>query len=216
MHQHIGIAANRTGEVRVILEAEPVVPDVLGGVLGLGHGADRQRTEHLQFRSLRSQLAQFVVALGNRRRARQVELHAKLGSEGGQVLHLLWIRLVVHAVRKRNFTLLALVGNEGRHRAIGQQHEIFNQLIGILAALDEGLERLAVLVEPEADLLRVKVDGAVAKAPRPQLLRDRVDVLHELGPVHLLAGEFELLDVVLALRVGLDQLLRLLVGEATI
>ena len=47
VHHHVGIAADGRGEVGVVVEAEAVVADVLGGVDSLGHRTDGERRQEV-------------------------------------------------------------------------------------------------------------------------------------------------------------------------
>ena len=66
MHHQVGVAADGGGEVGVVGEGEAVVADILGAVVGLGHGADGDGVDHVLLATAGDILEETVVALGQR------------------------------------------------------------------------------------------------------------------------------------------------------
>ena len=169
MHHHVGVAADRRRKVRVVVEREPIVPHILGAVHGFGHGPHRKRFQHVGLgRTL--DLAQQVVD-GAPHVAGAVDLHGvaerthKL-AEGNKFFG---VGLVVDAVNHGPRGLLgAGVGlfsaGEHRHFAVGEQHEFFDELVGVLGLFHVSPNGLVLGVEAELDFGAVKRDGAVLHA----------------------------------------------------
>ena len=59
------------------------------------------------------------------------------------------------------------LGQELGHFHVGQEHEIFDQLVGLLHALDDHAKRLARLVELEAALVVGEHQGTARRQPSP-------------------------------------------------
>ena len=66
------------------------------------------------------------------------------------------------------------------HLAVGQQHELFNQLVRILNLLEIDAQRFAVFVQHEFRLVAFETDGAVAEPFGPQLLGQSVEGQHRI------------------------------------
>ena len=130
----VGIAADGTGEVGVVVERQTEVAYVLGSVFGLHHGSQR----HLLYQVLLGMSLTlfhepvdalchgFLGAVG-------LYFVSELGYKLTQRLHLLWVGVVVYAVRQR-FGLPAFRGlaHALSHSPVGEQHEFLYQLVGVL------------------------------------------------------------------------------------
>ena len=64
VHHQVGVAADGGGEVGVVGEGEAVVADVLGAVVGLGHGADGDGVDHVLLAAASDILEETVITLG--------------------------------------------------------------------------------------------------------------------------------------------------------
>ena len=150
VHHEVGVAAYGRGEVRVALEAEAVVPDVRRRIARLGHRADGEHGDHRLLGTPLDGGEQLVEALSH---GLTPTLPAQLVAEGadevGQTMQLLLIGRLVDAIDEgRCFALEAerrldvaarSVGDALGHSAIGQQHELLDELVGGLALLDDDL-----------------------------------------------------------------------------
>ena len=109
------------------------------------------------------------------------------------------------------------------HAAVGQQHELLDELVGVARHLHVGARGMSLLVDLEAHLGAVEADGAVLEAGGAQALGQAVE-RDELGGIFALglrAGRQRFgvsarqRQVGLrGLAVALEYLLHLLVGEA--
>ena len=63
VYHQVGIAADRGGEVGVIIESQSIVPDVVGAVDGFGHGAQGHRLNEVFLALAFHVLKQFVVGM---------------------------------------------------------------------------------------------------------------------------------------------------------
>ena len=176
VHHHVGVAADRRSEVRVVVEGQTVVADVVHGVACLLHGADGDADgdgldEVLLLLALYV-VQQVVDGFGYvGLRARCAQLVAEAGDELGQRVELLGVGQVVDAVGEY-FGLLAL-GHAAYllgHGTVGQQHELLDQLVGVLRHLEVDTDGFALLVYLELHLVAVEVDGSSGEAAFAQLL----------------------------------------------
>ena len=91
------------------------------------------------------------------------------------------------------------------HGAVGQQHELLDELGGIVRLLEVGTRGLSRLVDVEVQFLAVELHGTVLEAPLAQGLRHLVEH-DELGGVvanqSLTPGPSILLQYLLHLLVG--------------
>ena len=122
MHQKVGIAADRRGEVRVLLERQTEVTDVRLLIDGLSERADHQSLEQRAVRprgQALDQLAKFARArLLGKCRAHLQRIHHLL-----QLGHALLFGLAVHPVQA------ARLGETQRHRRlhVGGDHALLDQ-----------------------------------------------------------------------------------------
>src|SRR5690606_2428448 len=99
----------------------------------------------------------------------------ELLGEGHEGKQLLFVRVVVNTIWKRDlFAFQFELGNILRDKTIRQQHELFYELMRLFAFLYHDANRIALLIEPEANLLGREVDRSFSKALLPQSLRDVV------------------------------------------
>ena len=141
--------------------------DVVGAVLRLGHGANRHGFDHVFGRASAcclEQLPQRRLRVGG---LNLRHFETELGNKLPQLLQLLGIRLdrgsdtppCASPLRAFAFGGSGL-GEVAAHPHIRQQHEVFDEAIGIEHALDHHPQRLARLVQLKFDLFRVEVDAA--------------------------------------------------------
>ena len=203
MHHQVGIATDGRSEVRVVVERQSVVSDVVGRVFRLLHGADGYGFDKvLLFASLHL-VQQSVdgcryILFGSY----CTNLVTESGNEARQVFQLFGVGQVVNAVGQ-HFGLLAfwhtayLFG----HGAVGQQHKLLNQLVGLFGYFEVHPDRFALFVYFELHLVAVEVDGSCLEAIVAQYLCQLVQLQNLLFVVAL---------------AGFDNLLRLFVGKASV
>ena len=122
--------------------------------------------------------------------------------EVGEVTQFFRVGQVVYAVHEGLRPLPASrFADVGGHGAVGQQHELLDEFVGIFRLLEVHAQGFALFVQLEAHLRPFEGDGPVGKAALAQLLGQAVQ------------GEHFVAQVALA---GFDYLLRLLVGEAAV
>ena len=112
------------------------------------------------------------------------------------------------------------IRNGFRHSAVGQQHKLLDELVGIFRLLEEAARGVPFLVDIEVQFFAVEVHGSVLEATLAQLLRHAVqhdEFLGQLARVgFLLRGGRCRLTGTVDNAVLLEYLLHLLVGEAAI
>ena len=64
----------------------------------------------------------------------------------------------MHAINKRQYHSVFRVTNEESYFTIREQHEVFNQLIGIFHAFDEYANRLSFFIELKLHFFRIEID----------------------------------------------------------
>ncbi len=203
VHHHVGVATDGGGEVRVVVKGEAVVPDVLGAVNGFGHGADREGLEHVGFGGAFHAGEEVVDGLSDRLRALRSERIAQGTHEEGERLQLGGIGLVVNAVDHgtRAALAVALAAHVMGHVLVGQEHELFDQLVAITGLLEVGADGFVVGVQAEFHFRAVKGNGTGLHASFAQ------------GLGHAVHGEeFGTQGVRFAIEYGLG----LFVGESTV
>ena len=203
VHHHVGVATDRRSEVGVVVEGQTVMADVMHRVACLLHGAYRYRFNQVLLLASLHIIEQPVDALRYLTLvACGTYLVAKAGNELRQVIQLLRIGQVVDTVGEYLCLLsLRYASNLLCHGAVGQQHELLHQLVGIFRYLEIDAQRLALLVDFELHLVAVEVDGTRLEALFAQQLGQFVELLEFLHIVTL--SRFE-------------SLLRLLVGKASV
>ena len=172
VHHRIGITADRTGEMGVVVEGQSVVTDIKHAVLRLHHRAQRYVLHHILLPTtikVVHQLIQVLADLLLRTGGLQLipEVHHKLA----QTLQLLWVGLVVDTVRQR-LGLLSLLYLSDRfsHLTVSQQHKLLDQLVGILRFLIVSTDGLALLIHIEMQFFTIELHRAVLKALLAQFL----------------------------------------------
>lgn len=131
LDDEVGIAADGAGEVAVVLEGEAVVADIVGGVLGEAHAADKTDGELGEeggiFGLLEEGLDVSVVGGAG-------ELEAEGAGKVVKVLERFCGGLFVDAVDER----FALVSEVDGDEFVGFEHELFDHLVGdvVLDSLD--------------------------------------------------------------------------------
>ena len=127
---------------------------------------------------------------------RHFEIQSKTLDKRTQFTYLLRIGVIVHTIYHR-FSLFALFNLAiicfhfsvfafhfsycRSHNAIGKQHKLFYQMVGIKRIMEEYLNGLIVLIQTEMYLRRFEVDCPLAKTISTQLLRQSIQHLQCLS-----------------------------------
>ena len=128
MHQQIGIAPDRGGEVRIALQRQSEVPEILRRIDRRHLRSQGEGMDHRLVRRALGLLQQPREVLGpDHLAARQLESQPL--DELPQGLDPHRIRLVVHAVHAGPVTLL----QRFRRRDVGRDHEFLDQAMGVEA-----------------------------------------------------------------------------------
>ena len=183
-------------------ECQSVVADVVGRVVGFGHRPDGECRDDILFGLALDAPEELVHLLGDGTPLGGLEDMAEAEDELPEVLQLVDVRFVVDAIDHRAVRLAAPhLPAELRDAAVGQQHELFDQLVRLLLFLEIDAQRLAVFIEFELRLGTVEADGSAPEPFAPHGLRQPVERQYLLGEVA---------------AAGFDHLLRLLIGEAAV
>ena len=131
----------------VVVKRQAVVADVSSTVDGLCHRADGQDGEHLLLGlalGLFQHLVDGLVDVASR--ALGTHLVAKVGGNVGKILQLVQVGLVVHTIDEGlGGPVLGHLADVLGHLAVGQQHELLDEFVGVLGHVDmdsRGLTRL--------------------------------------------------------------------------
>ena len=152
--------------MRIVVKAQSVVSDIVGGIDRLLHSAKRCHFNEVLNAVASHVLQQCVEALCHIGfLALSLEVEAKAGSHSRQIVQFVGVGHVVDTVGER-LGLFAFLGDAHAfsHCAVGQQHELLHQLVSILSLFEVDAERFAVLVNLESRFLAVKVDGTLFEA----------------------------------------------------
>ena len=177
VHHRVGIAADGRRKVGVIFEGQTIVPDVVGRILRLHHSAQGNGLdEFLLLLALTVVHQRIQRTRDGSLRAGGLHLVAELDHKLTQRLQLRGVGLIVDAVDESllGFWLLAfgfwlfrlpdMLGDG----AVGQQHELLDELRGVVALLEVGAGGLAILVDVEMQFLAVELHSPALKAALTQ------------------------------------------------
>ena len=155
----VRVAADRRGEVRVVLEREPEVTDVARLVDGLRHRADDRRRDEQRVRlvaELREQVAQVLGRdlLGRR------QPQAELAQELPERLQAVDLGQAVDAIQRRH----AMAVEVARRGDVRRDHALLDQPMRVVARLLDQRRDAPLLVELELQLRRVEFERAAPGA----------------------------------------------------
>ena len=227
MHHRVGVAANGRGEMRVILEHKAVVPDVVHAVAGFHHGTQRHHLHHVFLLAALHVGEQAVEALAHFRLAAVgAHFQAEAGHEGREFLKLFGVGHVMYAVGQRlGFLAFRHDAYHLRHAAVGKEHELLDEFVGIFRHLHVSAYGMPFLVNLEAHLGAVETYGAVLEPLLAQEFGKAVERHEFFG---ILAFEGRTLGQGLGVLAGqgevffgggavaLEDCLHLFVGEAAV
>ena len=199
-HQ-VRVAADGAREVRVVVEAKPIVADIVGGVDGLRHRLQCSALDDIFLGPVLNCLDQVVEVFRLDVAVVELQLVAEEFDVLGQFLNFFGIGAVVDAVDERLVEAGIRIGDVAGNGAIRQQHELLDQPVGLHPMLRYDVDGVAFVIEDDLDLQHVEVDGAFAHA----FLGERAP---QPGRRHHVRG-----DVVLRVA-ALDVILRAVVREA--
>ena len=186
MHHHIRITTDRRSKMRIIVERQPVVPDIVGRIGRFGHRTDRQRRNDVLFLTTVYFLHQPVDLLRHGLVSLRLHLIAEPRYETAELRHFIGVGLVMNPVYERAIAVLhsfALAAYEFGHLAIGQQHELLDQLVRLFDLLEINAQRFAVLVQFELRLVALEIDRTVAETLGAQLLSQVVQQQDFVGQI---------------------------------
>ena len=175
VYHHIGVTSDRRGEVGIVVECQPVVSYVLGRIYGFRHRAQGDGLDQVLFRFVFYLTQKRVDAFRQFRvLAGRFQFVAEPGDKFRQRVEFVGIGLFVYAVHER-FRFPAFYFSDGLgYRAVGEQHELFDQFVRLFRNLEVNTERTAGFVDFEFYLVAVEVDGAAGKPVCTQLLGEVV------------------------------------------
>ncbi|CAJ0881046.1 hypothetical protein R76727_03343 [Ralstonia mannitolilytica] len=172
VHEQIGVAPDRTGEVRVGRVCQAEVTDVVRAVDGLLHRAQQHGLQHRRVRA-RGDLLHQLRIVGRLGFIAATERQAARLQEGTQRLQLFFRGARMHTVQRRVLVLLEHFGGAD----IGRQHALLDQPVRVVARARQDLFDLALRVADDVRLGRVEVDRATLTACLEQRLIQLVQVL---------------------------------------
>ena len=194
VYHHIRIAADGRGEMGIVIESQTIVPHVMHGVACLLHGADGDGFNQVLLLLALDVVQQVVDGLGDVGLCTAgTQLVAETGDELCQVVQLLRVGEVVNTVWQ-HFGFLAF-GHAAYlfgYGAVGKQHELLYQLVGIFRLLEVDADGFALLVNFELHFVAVEVDGSCLKAVLTQYFGKLIQLEHLFLEVSF-AGFYNLL-----------------------
>ena len=156
VNQQVGVAADRRGEVQVLLEGQPEVTEVLPGVLGLLHRAQEQGVDRRFLGRAAHRLEHRLVGLRRRLAAGKGQPHA--ANRAGDVVEAGQGRLLVDAVERGHVLFQEVM----RHRLVGQQHQVLDHAArGFLTQRNQ--LHVAVFVHIHLDLAHLEIEAALTQ-----------------------------------------------------
>ena len=171
MHQQIGIAPNRRGEMGVMLVSQAEMADIVRAVHRLLQGTQHHGLQKLEVRTQLDLFQQHGVILGTRIVA-TAQSKAELTEETAQILQLFVTRRRMNAVEAR----LLVFSQKVRSTDIRRQHAFLDHPVSIVAHHRHNIFDLAELIEDHLGFGRLEVD-------RPTLGPGRVQRLEKLVKV---------------------------------
>ena len=144
--------------MRIILECQTVVAEILDVVSGLGHGPEREQLDGIIFRRILGcgkqgiELSGYILSIVCR-----THLIAEIAYEITQVLYLFLIRLVMHTIYEglcRPAPLgrsiphsLTSRSHKFRHTSVGKEHKFLDKPVGLLGHLLIHIHRASLFVD---------------------------------------------------------------------
>ena len=175
MHDQVGVAADRRGEVRVAAEVQSEVAVVLRRIFGLRLRAQHHLVDEL-LDVLAFDLRQDAVELLGPHRAALGQRDVQRVEELAQRLDLLQRRLVVHAIDQRHARLFQRLGGGD----IGEDHELLDQPVRLQPLRRDDAIDGAVGLEQDFPLGQIEVERTARVAGFLQRLIGGVERLEHV------------------------------------
>ncbi|EXI77174.1 MAG: hypothetical protein AW12_03136 [Candidatus Accumulibacter sp. BA-94] len=172
VHQQIGVAADRRGEMGVMLIGEAEMADVVRAVDRLAQRAQHHRLQQLDVGTTLDARQQFGVVT-RRRLVTAAEREAELAEELAQRIQLLGRRSFVNPVQAGLLPHL----QEVRGADVGGEHALLDQPMGVVAEDRDDVLDLALVVEQHHRLDGLEVDRAALATRAGEHLVERVERL---------------------------------------
>ncbi len=172
----VRIAADRRGEVTVVLRREAEVTGALGGVARLLEGAERHRLDDRLLRGADDGIEELLDLL--RADALVIadtdEVTEVLDGEA-ELLELLGIRLLVYTEDERNLLPEEILGDG----FVRREHEVLDQHVGFVSLVGVDVGDVALCIQDDLRLREVEVDATTLVAALPEELRQLVHALEQ-------------------------------------
>ena len=172
MHQQIGIASDRRGEVRVGLVGKPEMPDVVGSIARLLHRAQQHRLEKACIGPTSDPAKQLVIVTGGGflatgqlqpERLEKIAHHLQLLDRWRGMISIKRTLLVRQQILRRTH--------------IGGEHALLDQPVGFIALGQPYRGDAPPRIEVELGLARTEFDGASCGTLARQCLVDEIESL---------------------------------------
>ena len=135
---------------------------IVGGIARPRHAAERQQLQRILFRLALGLLHQRVERPRRLLRIRRVaQLVSEVFGKLAQAVELLRIRILVDTIDEGRILRLAFFSDIFRHAAVGQQHELLDEPVALLALFLDHIQRLAGLVHDDFHLGPLERDGSL-------------------------------------------------------
>ena len=225
MDHQVRITADRRGEMRIELEGQAVMADVVGAVAGLGHGPQRQDLDGAEFRFVLCVHHQAVQGVGDvLAGADGAHLVAEVAGKLPEAGDLFQVGLVMDTVHEGLGILdglaahLAVRGDELGDVLVRQEHELLDEPVGLLGVFLVNGYGLSVFVDLHLHFGTLEVHGAGSEALLAQfqgyLIENQYSFFHIVRNDAALGAFAELRFH--GVVPGLDDGLGALVGEAVV
>ena len=165
MHHHIRITPDRRSKMRIIIECQTVMTDIIRRVFRLLHGSYGYSLNQILLRLALYLIKQGIDTFRDLTLLTVcLEAIAETTDKGGKILHLFRIWQFMDTIDKRllRFSFRRTTDKFG-NCPVGQQHKLFNQLVGFFRNLEIYADRLSILINFELHFIPVEIDGSVLK-----------------------------------------------------
>jgi hypothetical protein len=170
MNHQVRVAPDRRCEVRVMLLRQPEMPTGLDVVT-----CPLQRTQQPHPKGVSSRV--LGNPIGQTAHFRTVAQVAALDAECTDLVPILrqppGIRFLMHTMQCEPIHL----SETHRHRLVGEEHELLDQLVGLVVQVLLQAEHMPPRIEPDLDLARPELERARLKSRPAQTLRQQARVL---------------------------------------
>ncbi len=172
VHDQIGVATDRRGEVGIGGIGEAEVAFVVRRIDRLHHAAQHHRLDDVRIGALADRFTQHLV-VARVRLVAAAQAQTELGEEHAQIGQPLRGGALVDAVQRRQLVLV----EEARGGDVGRQHALLDDLVGDVARARNDLLDLALVVEDDLGFGGLEVDRTPLGARRAKHLVEPVEIL---------------------------------------